>query len=60
MLAREGATVVLTDLKDSEGQTVAGGIHGEGGKALYLHHDVASEDDWESVMARTVEACLSG
>ena len=55
MLAREGATVVLTDLKDSEGQTVAGGIHGEGGKALYLHHDVASEDDWESVMARTVE-----
>ena len=55
MLAREGATVVLTDLKDSEGQAVAKDINAAGGKALYLHHDVASEEDWKSVIARTVK-----
>jgi NAD(P)-dependent dehydrogenase (short-subunit alcohol dehydrogenase family) len=54
MLAREGATVVLTDLKDHEGQAVARAINAEGGKALYLHHDVASEEDWKSVIAQTV------
>jgi NAD(P)-dependent dehydrogenase (short-subunit alcohol dehydrogenase family) len=55
MLAREGATVVLTDLKDNEGQAVAKDITAKGGKALYLHHDVASEEDWEKVVARTVK-----
>jgi len=55
MLVREGATVVLTDLKDSEGQAVAKDINAAGGKALYLHHDVASEEDWKSVIARTVK-----
>ena len=55
MLAREGATVVLTDLKDSEGQAVARDVNAEGGKALYLHHDVAREEDWESVIAHTVK-----
>lgn len=55
MLAREGATVVLTDLKDNEGQAVAKDITAKGGKALYLHHDVANEKNWESVIASTVK-----
>ena len=55
MLAREGATVVLTDLKDHEGQAVARDINAKGGKALYLHHDVASEQDWQSVIDRTIK-----
>ena len=55
MLAREGAAVVLTDLKDSEGEAVAKDINAAGGKALYLHHDVAREEDWKSVIARTVK-----
>ncbi len=55
MLAHEGAVVVLTDLKDKEGEAVAQSIRSAGGKALYLHHDVASEQDWENIIARTVK-----
>lgn len=54
MLAREGATVVLTDLRDDEGRVAAESINAAGGRSLYLHHDVASEEGWKSVIARTV------
>ncbi len=54
MLAREGASVVLTDLKDREGEDVVRGIAAQGGKALYLHHDVAKEEDWRRVVQRTI------
>lgn len=48
MLAREGAKVVLTDVRDTEGRTVADQIITAGGEAIFIHHDVASEDDWTS------------
>jgi 3(or 17)beta-hydroxysteroid dehydrogenase len=54
MLAREGAIVVVTDIKEDEGRAVARGIEAQGGKALYLLHDVASEEDWKTVIRRTV------
>jgi len=54
-LAAEGATVVLTDVKDSEGEAAANSINSAGGKALYLHHDVASETDWSRVIDRTID-----
>ncbi|HLK26716.1 MAG TPA: glucose 1-dehydrogenase [Caulobacteraceae bacterium] len=50
-LAREGATVVITDLQDDKGPGVAADIAAAGGKAEYLHHDVTREDNWASVMA---------
>ena len=56
LLAREGARVVLTDLKDAEGEAVAASIRKAGGDALYLHHDVADEGAWEEVMKQTVAA----
>ncbi len=55
MLAREGAKVVLTDLKDTEGELVAKSIQEAGGKALYLHHDVSSETDWEHTIETTLD-----
>ena len=55
MLAREGAKVVITDIKDKEGEGAAKSIKAEGGTALYLHHDVASEEDWKKVIQRTVK-----
>jgi NAD(P)-dependent dehydrogenase (short-subunit alcohol dehydrogenase family) len=55
MLARESAIVVLTDIKDSEGEALAKSIKADGGKALFLHHDVSREDEWEKVIARTVK-----
>jgi NAD(P)-dependent dehydrogenase (short-subunit alcohol dehydrogenase family) len=54
MLAREGAIVVVTDIKDNEGEAVAKSIQDQGGKALYLHHDVSREEEWERVIERTV------
>jgi NAD(P)-dependent dehydrogenase (short-subunit alcohol dehydrogenase family) len=55
MLAREGATVVVTDLKDGEGKAIVKEISDKGGKALYLHHDVSREEEWEAVIARTLK-----
>lgn len=53
LLAREGARVILTDIKDAEGAALADEIVGSGGEAMYLHHDVSRETDWTSVMAAT-------
>jgi len=47
-LAKEGATVVLTDLQDPKGEDLARRL---GGGAVYLHHDVTSEDAWIGVIA---------
>lgn len=55
LLAREGARVVLTDIADEEGARLAQAIADEGGEALYLHHDVAREGDWEAVMRSTLD-----
>jgi NAD(P)-dependent dehydrogenase (short-subunit alcohol dehydrogenase family) len=51
-LAGAGAAVVLTDLQDTKGEGVAREIEAAGGKALFLHHDVTSEDEWAGVIAR--------
>lgn len=50
--AEEGARVVLTDVLDAEVEAVAASI---GDAALALHHDVASESDWATVVAAAVE-----
>lgn len=55
MLAREGACVAVTDLKEPEGRSVASEIARAGGKAAFFRHDVSSETDWRSVIAQTVE-----
>ena len=49
ILAREGATVVVTDLQDAKGGALAAEI---GGAAVFLHHDVTSEDEWIDVIAQ--------
>lgn len=54
MLAREGAAVVLADIKDEEGQALRREIELTGAQALYLHHDVSSEESWQTLMERTV------
>lgn len=49
LFADEGATVVLTDVLDDEGGRTAAEVGCE-----YLHHDVASEADWDGVVADVV------
>ena len=51
LLAKEGAAVAVTDVQDDQGRDVAAAIKKAGGGAVFLHHDVASEDAWMSVVA---------
>jgi 3alpha(or 20beta)-hydroxysteroid dehydrogenase len=46
LFAAEGATVVLTDVLDDEGKSVAADIE----NATYLRLDVTSEPEWEAVV----------
>lgn len=51
MLAREGAKLAITDIKDKEGEAVAASLP----DAIYLHHDVAKEEEWEAAIGKTLE-----
>ncbi|WP_018991416.1 SDR family oxidoreductase [Aromatoleum toluclasticum] len=57
LMAREGATVVLTDRNVEAGEALAKEV---GDQAMFLHHDVSSEADWQAVMAAIDErfGCL--
>jgi len=50
LLAREGASVICTDLDDDAGEALAADIQRTGGEAVYVHHDVVDEAQWERVM----------
>ena len=54
LLAREGAKVVVTDIDDMKGEKVVEDIESEGGKAMYMRHDVTSEQDWKEIIQRTL------
>lgn len=45
---REGARTAITDVNDEAGKSLAAEL---GASALFLHHDVASENDWRTVVA---------
>ncbi len=55
LLAKEGASVVITDLEETTIKGVAKDINARGGKAIFHKHDVTSEAGWSSVMRRTLE-----
>lgn len=52
ILAAEGASVVVADLNEVDGQAVADEI---GDKAVFMLLNVADEDNWKTVIAATVE-----
>jgi len=49
LLAAEGATVVIADVLDADGQQLAREI---GRPALYCYHDVTDEGSWQRVVAQ--------
>jgi NAD(P)-dependent dehydrogenase (short-subunit alcohol dehydrogenase family) len=55
-LAREGATVAITDVQDRMGRELAERIIEAGGKARYFHHDVTSEEEWVDVIGEVKTA----
>jgi len=53
LLAREGAKVVVTDIDEKNGTAVAKEITDKGGTARFVKHDIASETDWQNLIAFT-------
>lgn len=51
LFAREGATVVITDVDTDNGERVASQI---GAAARFKRHDVRQESEWERVVAETL------
>ena len=50
LFAQEGAKVVIGDVLDAEGASVAAKIAESGGDALYVHLDVTDEEDWRNAI----------
>ena len=50
LFVAEGASVMLGDVLDDDGETVAKEL---GDRAAYRHHDVTREGDWDSIVAET-------
>ncbi|HYM01856.1 MAG TPA: SDR family NAD(P)-dependent oxidoreductase, partial [Stellaceae bacterium] len=50
ILAREGASVLATDIDDIGGAALAEKIKAEGGVALYRHQDVTHEAAWPEII----------
>ena len=53
--AREGASVVVADVDERGGSSVASGIVSAGGKALFVRTDVSRPPDVEHLVAETVK-----
>jgi NAD(P)-dependent dehydrogenase (short-subunit alcohol dehydrogenase family) len=54
ILAEEGASVVVSDVKQAEGEAAVARIEADGGKARFIRADVASESDCVKLMDQAV------
>jgi 3alpha(or 20beta)-hydroxysteroid dehydrogenase len=52
ILCERGAAVLLTDVRDAEGEGTAAAL---GERAVFMHHDVADADAWTAVIAAAEE-----
>ena len=50
LFVREGAKVVLTDIRDELGERAAAALRADGHDARYMHLDVTSEQNWAQVV----------
>ena len=50
LFVREGAKVVLTDIRDELGDRAAEALRAAGHDARYMHLDVTSEEEWTKVV----------
>jgi NAD(P)-dependent dehydrogenase (short-subunit alcohol dehydrogenase family) len=55
LLAREGASVAVTDVDDLKGPEVVARIKKAGGEASFWHHDVTSEARWIEVVTEVMK-----
>jgi len=50
LFVREGASVVLTDIRDELGERAAAALRASGAEARYMRLDVTSEANWKQVV----------
>lgn len=55
LLAARGAAVLICDVADEAGLALANELTLDGERATFLHHDVADEAAWESVVEQALE-----
>ena len=55
LFAKEGAQVVATDIQFEKVKSVVNEIIENGGQAISLKHNVASEDEWKNVVSAAVD-----
>lgn len=53
LFAREGAKVVVADMRDDEGSQLVQQINSSDGIAIFIHLDVTKEADWKQAIATT-------
>ncbi len=51
LFAQEGASIVCVDINDEGGQETSSSINAEGGRSVYVHTDVSSAANCESMVA---------
>ena len=54
LMAREGATIAVTYMRDDDGASAVAEVEKAGGTACFFHHNVSSEDDWIKVVDEAV------
>lgn len=54
VFGEQGACVLVTDISDAQGETVAKEITDLGGDASYMHLDTSQEEQWKKVFPETV------
>ena len=54
LFVKEGAKVVLTDIQEELGNKTVAQIRENGGEAIFIRHDVTSEQDWIHVIGTAV------
>ena len=56
LFAREGASIVVTDIAAAEGEETARGIRDAGGRAIFVKADAASEDEVSHMVDAAIRA----
>ena len=55
LMAKEGATVVLSDLQEVEGTAVSKQIKENGGHCFFIKQDTTSEEGWQDICDSILE-----
>ena len=53
-LSSEGAVLTITGRNEYEGQKTSDMVINEGGKCIYIKHDVSIEENWKEVIQETI------